>query len=212
MTAIEVIELMAVMTATIYGILLAVRSGLDLTGMFAVAFAAAFGGGTLRDLCLDRSPLFWMSASHYPVIVFFLCLGAIVVPKLVLKMEKYLLYPDALGMGLFAVVGSAIAFSSGTTLFLAALFGVMTGTFGGVVAEIICNRIPATFRPGTPLNITCCFAGSWVFLFSLHLGVPKSWAMALGVTVVTVTRILAVNYHWTLGRLNRFSNGENTKG
>ena len=205
MNPIDIIELMAVVTATIYGILLAVRSELDLTGVLAVAFTAAFGGGTLRDLCLDRTPLFWVSASHYPVIVFFLCLGATVVPKLVIKMEKYLIYPDALGMGLFAVAGSAIALDSEVTLFLAALFGVITGTFGGAVAEIVCNRIPETFKPGTPLNITCCFAGSWVFLLSTYWGVPKPWAMALGVTIVTVMRVLSVKKHWTLGRLNCFS-------
>jgi uncharacterized membrane protein YeiH len=205
MTPIQLIELMAVVTAAIYGILLAVRSGLDLTGMFAVSFAAAFGGGTLRDLCLNRSPLFWLEASHYPVIVFFISLGAVAVPKLVLRMEKYLLYPDALGMGLFAVAGAAIALDSGTTFFLAALFGVMTGTFGGVVAEIVCNRIPATFRPGTPLNITCCFVGAWVFLGALSWGMPRTGAMALGVAVVTVMRIFSVKKNWTLGRLNRFS-------
>ncbi|MGJ8723441.1 MAG: trimeric intracellular cation channel family protein [Roseibacillus sp.] len=205
MAPIEIIELMAVVTASIYGILLAARSGLDLTGIFAVAFVAAFGGGTLRDLCLGREPLFWMDAAHYPVIVFFLSLVAVVAPKLVVRMEKFLLYPDALGMGLFAVAGSAIALDSGTTLFLAALFGVMTGTFGGVVAEIICNRIPATFQPGTPLNITCCFVGAWCFLLALHFGMERPWAMALGVAVVTVMRIIAVRKHWTLGRLNRFS-------
>lgn len=205
MTAIQVIELMAVVTAAIYGILLAARSGLDLTGMFAVAFVAAFGGGTLRDLCLDRVPLFWVGSSHYPVIVFFLCLVAVVLPKLVLWMERYLIYPDALGMGLFTIAGAAIAFDAGTTLFLAALFGVMTGTFGGVVGEVICNRIPATFQPGTPLNITCCFVGAWCFLLALHFGVERAWAMALGVVVVTVIRIVAVRRNWTLGRLNRFS-------
>lgn len=205
MAPIEWIELMAVVTATIYGILLAVRSGLDLTGMFVVAFAAAFGGGTLRDLCLDRSPLFWMEATHYPVIVFAISLGAIVFPSLVLRMEKHLLYPDALGMGLFAVAGTAIAWDIGTTPFLAALFGVMTGTFGGVMAEIICNRIPATFRPGTPLNITCCFGGGWVFLAAQHFAVPRPGAMIIGVIVVTVMRVLAVKRNWTLGRLNRFS-------
>lgn len=205
MAPIEIIELMAVVTASIYGILLAARSGLDMTGLFAVAFAAAFGGGTLRDLCLDRQPLFWVGNSHYPVIVFFLSLFSIVVPKLVLRMERYLVVPDALGMGLFVIAGAAIAHDAETTLFLAALFGVMTGAFGGVVADIMCARVPTTFKPGTPLNLTCCFVGAWAFLLSYHWNLPRPWAMTLGVTVVTVMRILAVRFHWTLGPLNRFS-------
>lgn len=205
MRPLELIELLAVVTASIYGILLAARSGLDMTGIFAVAFAASFGGGTLRDLCLGRQPLFWIGAPHYPVIVFLLSLFSIVVPKWVLRMEKYLVVPDALGMSLFAVAGSAIALDAGTSLFLAALFGVMTGTFGGVVADIICNRVPTSFKPGTPLNLTCCFAGSWAFLAANHWTLPRPWAMTLGIVLATVMRILAVKHHWTLGWFNRFS-------
>ena len=204
MNPIEVLELLAVLSASSYGILLAARSGMDLTGMFVVASATSFGGGTLRDLCLDRQ-LYWISYPHYPVIVFALSLVAIFIPKVVLSMEKYLVLPDALGMGLFSIAGAAIAMESGTTLFLASLFGVMTATFGGVVADIICNRIPATFRPGSPLNITCNFVGAWCFLLADLATMPKLWAMTLGVVVATVLRILSVKYHWTLGKLNRFS-------
>ena len=64
------IEFMAVIVGAIYGVLLAARKGMDIRGVFAVAFAVAFGGGTLRDLFLSRDPLFWIGNPHYPVIVF----------------------------------------------------------------------------------------------------------------------------------------------
>lgn len=205
MRPIEIIELLAVVAAALYGILLAVRSGMDFTGIFAIAFAAAFGGGTLRDVFLDRQPLFWIEASHYPVIVLGMTVLAVLLPKAALAMEKYLVLPDALGMGLFSVAGAAIATDAQTTYFLAALFGVMTGTFGGVVAAIMCNRVPSTFQPGTPLNITCCFLGAWVFLLANHWAMERPWAMTLGVVVVTIMRLLSIRYHWTLAWLNRFS-------
>lgn len=205
MQAIDAIELMAVVAAAIYGILLAARSGMDLTGLFVVAFAAAFGGGTLRDLCLDRHPLFWIESPHYPVIVFVLSLLAAVFPKGVLALERHLSVPDALGTGLFAIAGAAIAKDLETSYFLAALFGVMTGTFGGVFAAIICNRVPATFQPGSPLNISCCFAGSCVFILLDEMPIDRTVAMAAGVAVSTVMRLLAVRFRWTLGPLNRFS-------
>lgn len=205
MNPIEIIELLAVVSASLYGVLLAVRSGMDFTGIFAIAFAASFGGGTLRDIFLDRHPLFWVEASHYPVIVLGMTLLAVAFPKVALALEKYLLLPDALGMGLFSVAGAAIAMDAHTTFFLAALFGVMTGSFGGVVASIMCNRIPSTFQPGTPLNITCCFTGAWVFLLANYWGMDRPWAMALGVAVVTLMRLFSVRYHWTLAWMNRFS-------
>lgn len=205
MQAIDYIELMAVVAAATYGILLAARSGMDLTGLFVVAFAAAFGGGTLRDLCLDRHPLFWIDRPQYPVIVFALSLLAAIFPKWVLASERFLSVPDALGTSLFAIAGAAIAQDAGTSYFLAALFGVMTGTFGGVFAEIICNRVPTTFRPGSPLNISCCFVGACCFLLANELTLPRPWAMAVGVTVSTVMRLLSLRFRWTLGPLNRFS-------
>jgi uncharacterized membrane protein YeiH len=205
MLPVDYIELMAVVGGAIYGILLAVRSDMDLTGIFAVAFAAAFGGGTLRDLCLDRHPLFWIESAHYPVIVFFISLLAVAIPKLVFKIENHLRVPDALGTASFAIAGAAIAHGSGTSLFLAAIFGVMTGTSGGILAEIICNRIPSTFRPGSPLNITCCFLGAWVFLLTNELLLPRPWAMAVGVLFTTVFRLVSFHFGWTLGFLNRLT-------
>ena len=68
------IEFMAVIVGAIYGVLLAARKGMDIMGVFAVAFAVAFGGGTLRDLFLSRDPLFWIGNPHYPVIVFAIAL------------------------------------------------------------------------------------------------------------------------------------------
>ncbi|MFD2303865.1 trimeric intracellular cation channel family protein [Roseibacillus ishigakijimensis] len=205
MQPIDFIELLAVVSSACFGILLAARSGMDLTGIFAVAFAAAFGGGTLRDLFLARQPLFWMESPHYPVIVFFLCLLSVILPRVVIRLEPHLVVPDSIGAGSFTMAGAAIAIDSGTTLFLSALFGVMTGTFGAVIAEIICNRLPATFRPGSPLNITCCFVGAWIFLLAYQWGMPRPGAMVVGFLVVTVFRFLAVRNYWTLGPLNRFS-------
>lgn len=204
MQPIDYIELMAVVAAAIYGILLAARAGMDVTGLFVVAFAAAFGGGTLRDLCLDRHPLFWIERPQYPVIVFALSLLAVIFPKGVAASERFLSLPDALGMGLFTVAGAAIAWDAGTSYFLAALFGVMTGTFGGVIAEIICNRVPATFQPGSPLNISCCFVGAWCFLLTNETLLARPWAMVLGVAVATLFRLLALRFRWSFGPLNRF--------
>ena len=176
---------------------------MDATGLFAVAFAMAFGGGTVRDLCLDRHPLFWIENSHYAVIVFFIALAASLAPRILSKLERFLILPDAIGMGLFTVAGADIALQSGTSLFLAVLFGVITGTFGGVLADIICNEIPALFKPGTPLCATCCFVGAWVFVLSLKTGLSQPYPFVLGFAAVVAVRLGAIRWQIALPPVHR---------
>ncbi|MGK0185729.1 MAG: putative membrane protein YeiH [Verrucomicrobiales bacterium] len=176
---------------------------MDATGLFAVAFAMAFGGGTVRDLCLDRHPLFWIENSHYTIIVFVIALAAALAPGLVGKFERFLILPDAIGMGLFTVAGADIALNSGTSMFLAVLFGVITGTLGGVLADIICNEIPVLFRPGTPLCATCCFAGGWAFVLAMKVGIPHPYALILGSCTVVAARLGAIRWRIALPPVHR---------
>ena len=143
----HIIELSAVIASAVYGVLLARRHDMDFVGVFCLAFVVAFGGGTLRDLFLDRHPLFWIREDHYPVIVFGIALVTSIIPKLTASTERFLSLPDALGLGLFSVAGTSAAIGEGTSWFVASLLGAVTGTFGGVIGDVICNRVPSLFRP-----------------------------------------------------------------
>jgi len=189
------IEFLAVISAAIYGVLLAARKGMDITGVFAVAFAISFGGGTLRDLFLDRHPLFWIANPHYVVTVFVISMAAGLILRFVKRIQPLLLYPDALGMGLFTMSGTALALENGTDWFLAVILGTITGTFGGVIGETICNEVPSLFRPG-PLAATCAFTGAWCYPVSLHFGLSIPVAMIIGTSVIFIFRVLAVLFSW----------------
>jgi uncharacterized membrane protein YeiH len=102
----QTIEFLAVISGGIYGVLLARRKGLDFVGVFCVAFITALGGGTLRDILLDRRPLFWLRAAHFPLIIFGLAVAATVTRRWVRwpkSAERWLSVPDALGLGLFSI-------------------------------------------------------------------------------------------------------------
>ncbi len=195
MNLVVYIEFLAVVVSAIYGILLAARNEMDFVGAFAVAFLAAFGGGTLRDLFLDRQPLFWIGNAHYPVVVFLMCLAAGAVIRFLPRIKPFLLVPDAVGMGLFTVAGTSIALDAGTSWFIAAMLGTITGTFGGVLADIVCNNIPTLFRPA-PLCATCSFTGAWLFIGCDHFLVSEAWAFAAGTAAVVILRIAAVRWNW----------------
>jgi uncharacterized membrane protein YeiH len=195
------IELLAVIAAATFGVLLARRKGMDFVGVFSVACATAFGGGTLRDLFLDRHPLFWIQHEHYPLIVFGLAVVTSLVRKIPQVVERALYVPDALGLGLFSVVGTGYALESGTSWFIACLLGTITGTFGGVIGDVICNELPSLFR-SAPLYATCSFVGCWVYLLLRSLMPHQILAVSVGLTVIVLFRLAAL--YWDL-RLPEFS-------
>lgn len=187
------LELIAVVASAAYGILRARQKEMDLVGVFSVAFITSFGGGTLRDLFLDRNPLFWIRHDEYPVIVFVLALGTSLIRRLPRRLEAALNIPDALGLGLFSIVGTGHALEAGTSLFVASLFGVVTGTFGGVMADVVCNEVPRLFRPA-PLYATCAFSGAWVFLLLRPLPLGPGIAEIAGIAVTVLFRLAAVRW------------------
>ena len=198
-----IIELLAVITSGTYGIIQARQCRMDILGVFTLAFVTAFGGGTLRDLMLDRSPLFWVKQAHYPVIIFAMALVSFLIPRIPKRFQSYLDIPDAVGMALFTVVGAQFALDEGTSLFVAALFGVITGTFGGVLSDVLSNEVPRLFRATTPLFATCSFAGCWVYFAGME--VTERWlpdaptiAVAIAILFIVGFRLVAIRKDWKL--------------
>lgn len=190
----QLIEFLAVIAASIYGSLLARRKGMDFVGVFCVAFVISFGGGTLRDVLLDRHPLFWISHAHYPVLVFVIAAVLSPLRRMPSRTETWLHIPDALGLGLFSIVGAGYALEADTSLFIASLFGVITGTFGGVIGDVICNEVPSLFRPSTPLYATCSFTGCWVFI-GVRTVATEPIALWSGIVTVLIVRLVALRWN-----------------
>ncbi len=193
-----VIEVAAVLSGAVFGVLLARRKGMDFVGVYAVALMTAFGGGTLRDLFLDRHPLFWIQNPGYPVAVFAVAIVMSMLPRIPAQTARWLNLPDALGLGLFSVLGTEIALGSGVAPFVAVLFGVMSGTFGGVIGDIVCNEVPSLFRPSTPLYATCAFVGGWVLVGAKLLPLPDGAAVAIAAGITVLMRLVALHFRLTL--------------
>ncbi|MCB9888886.1 MAG: trimeric intracellular cation channel family protein [Planctomycetes bacterium] len=196
---IEPLQYLAVLTSGLYGVLMARNKGMDPVGVVWVAFIVAFGGGTLRDVLLDRRPLFWIEHDHYTWSLFAVAVVGALLPRLPARLDRWLLVPDALGLALFSIVGARIAMDApGVSPFIASLFGVITGAFGGVIADVVCNEVPRLFLPATPLYSTCALAGCWVYIGLRYGGLGEEITLPAGVAAVTALRIMAVRWHWTL--------------
>ena len=187
---------LAVAASAISGTLEARKHEMDMVGATTVAFVTAFGGGTLRDLLLGRTPIFWLMDPWLSITTFAI---AVISFYLINRVsDKLLLVPDALGLGFFSVLGATFALQMNLSLLVASLMGVVTGMFGGILRDVLCNKIPHVFKSGTELYATCSFIGTWVFIILIVLQVDTSLASWIGTFTVLGLRILAVRLRLTL--------------
>jgi len=143
-----------------------------------------------RDLLLDRTPLFWIEHDSYAIAILGLSTIFALLPVTGRFPPVVLLIADALGLGLFSVAGAGYALEAGTSLFIAALMGTITGTFGGVIRDVLCNELPSLFQQ-TPLYATCAFAGCYFYFLLTHLALPGELAVWITTFGITAFRLAA---------------------
>ncbi|WP_110514577.1 trimeric intracellular cation channel family protein [Herpetosiphon llansteffanensis] len=198
-TLLSIIEICATIAFAISGIITARRRSFDLIGVYTVAFVTTFGGGTVRDILLDRRPFYWVQQPIYPMLMLGLAIGSFFVAKAdwVALTEKAIMIPDAFGLGLFTAVGVAYGLEASMPAFIAALMGVITASVGGMLRDILCNEIPLVFQRSTQLYVTCAFVGACGYLLCTYLNFD-ALAVLVCTGITAAMRLGAVRYDWTL--------------
>lgn len=196
----KIIEFSAILVFAYSGMIQAYRIGMDWVGILTIALVTAFGGGTIRDVLLGNYPLFWITNWQYLVYIFLLSPIAIVLIKIKkdFSSRKFLMWIDALGLGLFTASGVGIALKIEIPMLPAVLIGVITATFGGVVRDILCSQKVQLFHPTEPLNATCAFVGGWLYILLIKLELLSAYALIVCVIVTFLLRILALKYNLRL--------------
>ncbi|MBC7502629.1 MAG: trimeric intracellular cation channel family protein [Herminiimonas sp.] len=191
MTLIKFIEILAILVGAFSGFIEARSKKMDVVGVFTVAFITAFGGGTLRDILLDKRPLFWVTHQEYAILIFVLALGAAPLIRTLKRIvsDRLIVIADALGLGLFSVAGVAAALEAGMPIFIASMMGVITGIFGGVLRDIVCNEIPMVLRDGKPYAI-CSFVGCWMYLLLQQAGVSADFSLWTSALAISALRLI----------------------
>lgn len=187
---------LAVSASAISGALEARRQDMDIVGATTVAFVTAFGGGTMRDLLLGRTPIFWLVDQGLSIATF--AIAVLTFYLLDRISDRLLVVPDALGLGFFSVLGATYAMQMNLSLLIISLMGVVTGVFGGILRDVICNKVPSVFQRNTELYATCAFIGTWVFILLVKLHVDISISSWAGTFVIFVLRLAAVKWKLTL--------------
>ena len=193
------LELMGTAAFALSGVISAMRKKMDMVGVCVCGFLAAFGGGTLRDLLIDRRPFFWVEHQSLLLGVLVLCVlsATLLQPRHVEQGQKALQIPDAVGLGLFCATGVHLAWTGGQPALVAVMMGVITGTFGGVLRDLACNEIPSLFRDHRPYAI-CALAGGLVYGLLRWMHAPD-WAAITACTLITSgLRGLTLCLNWKL--------------
>jgi uncharacterized membrane protein YeiH len=178
------------------GALVASRKRMDAVGFILVAAVTGFGGGTLRDLLLGRIPPFWLRDPIWLAVAGSVALLIFFTAHRVESRFRALLWADAVGLALFAVLGAEIALLSGATPWAAVLLGVVTATFGGVVRDVLCAEVPLLLRK--EIYALAALAGAAVFVGLRMQGVWRDPALLAGMAVAFAIRAVAIARGWSL--------------
>ncbi len=194
------VEALATLAFALSGVLAGARKRLDVVGVCVVAFLTAFGGGTVRDLLLDRRPFFWVA--HVELLWLVLIVSVLSMQLLRSQhhavTERAILWPDAIGLGLFTASGVHYALVAHMPMLVAAIMGVITSMFGGVLRDMVCNEVPASLRDHRPYALLS-FLGAWVYIACQMLTDWPAWLAILACVLTTAgLRMLALWRDWRL--------------
>jgi uncharacterized membrane protein YeiH len=175
----------------ISGALAAGRKRLDWLGVAVIAAVTAIGGGTVRDVLLDRHPIFWIAQPAFLLD----CLAATAVTLVYVRLRippfRALVVADALGLAFFTVGGVQIAQQSGLSGLLALLMGVITGVVGGVLRDVLLAEIPLILRPGQ-LYASAAIVGAGLYLLLEHTRMSRDAAALVGMAAIAAVRFVAI--------------------
>lgn len=192
----EFIELAGVGVFAVSGALAAGRKSLDLLGVVVIALVTSIGGGTLRDVLLNRAP-FWLDDPLFVSVIVACALATVVVVRFVPPPEKLLQLADALGLALFAIAGAKIAEQAHLPGVTVVVMATITAVFGGVLRDVLCAEIPMILRKGN-IYATAVIAGASLYVLLQQAGIAREHAALAGMTAIAALRIAAIYFNLSL--------------
>lgn len=194
-------DLIGTIVFAVSGAIAARQHKMDIFGMFILAFVTGVGGGTLRDVMIGSTPVFWMKQ---PIYVLMITLAVIITAVFKNNFSKKewqtgLLIFDVIGLGVFTVIGVQKGLDFGLHPLIAIALGGMTGCFGGVIRDILRNEVPIVLQK--EVYVTASLIGGVIFVLFYSAGVESRWVDIATVATVIVIRLLAIRFNLNLPRI-----------
>lgn len=191
------ITLVAVIVSSASAVLKAGFKQFDLFGVIIIAIATGLGGGSLRDMLLDRE-VFWIRDQIFFIASLMSAIAIFLLARLIRMSPKLFLIPDAAGLATFGIAGTLVSLMVGAPWLVASFMGVMTGTIGGIFRDLLCNETPVVFQ--SPLYATVSWLGSLLFIGLLYLQMDVALSAGIAGITIFVARLLAMHFDISLPR------------
>ena len=197
---IYLLDFVGIVACAIAGTILAKHKHFDIFGCILVSMVGAIGGGTVRDVLLDRHPLFWTLDLNYVIVITLTSLICQIFFRVSHHFESPLKLFDAIGLAAFSVIGLTVALSRGATPAIAVMMAVITSIAGGIMRDMICNRLPLVLQK--EIYISASIIGCLVYFGLIKLGMER-WASEFAMlTTVFAIRMLALHFDLHLPNLD----------
>ncbi len=194
-----IIDILGTISFAVSGAFMAMDKKLDPFGVLVIAFVTAIGGGTLRDILIGNLPVSWLQNETATIVIFFSAVVTMFFGKYLKHLSTTLFLFDALGLGLFTIVGIKLGIRQDFSVGICITLGTITACFGGVVRDVLLNNIPLLFRK--EIYAMACIIGGLIYFLLLKLTVVADLATILCILIIFVIRILAVRYKISLPQL-----------
>lgn len=196
---IYLLEMIGIVAFAISGMIVARSKNMDPVGVFTIGFITALGGGTLRDLIMDNHPVYWIKHEEQPILILVMAIIFSYWSRSERIRASRIVLPDAVGLGIFSILGAQLALDMGHSWFIASLLGVMTGTFGGALRDTLCNEVPFIFRKDQ-VYASISFAGCWLYFVCQWYLESETLALTIGLMFIVIFRMAAVRFDIRLQR------------
>ena len=193
---IQTIDILGTIAFAISGVLVAMNKRMDPFGVFIIAFVTAVGGGTLRDLLIGSTPVFWMRDMTFIYVIAAAAFAAVIFRNQIKHLRKSLFLFDTIGIGLYTVIGIEKGLNAELHPIICIALGTMSACFGGVIRDILCNEIPVIFRKEVYAT-ACIFGGITYFVLREFIG-DQNLIFVIALSVVITIRLLAVIFKISL--------------
>ncbi|MEL4154972.1 trimeric intracellular cation channel family protein [Corynebacterium bovis] len=192
----SVLYVIGITAEAVTGALAAGRQRMDLFGVSVVACVTAIGGGTVRDILLDHYPLTWVRTPVYLLVIIAAAIITVFTSFLGRYFRPVFLVLDAVGLSVFAVLGTQIALDLGHGAVIAAVSAVVTGVFGGVMRDLLCDRVPLVFSE--ELYASIALIAAVLYMALEHVGMPELAVVLVTLGIAASVRLVAIAFRWGL--------------
>ena len=199
MEFIYILDIIGTFAFAVSGALVASDKKFDLFGVVIIAFVTAVGGGMLRDVLINAHPINWIGDLNYVYIIFLAVVFTFLFKSKIAHLSKTMFLFDTIGLSVFTLLGLEKGLSFGLNPFVALIMGMISAVFGGVLRDVLTNKIPLIFKK--EIYASACLAGGVSYLVLNFFNMSENIIFIFSTTIIVVIRVIAVKFKLQLPKI-----------